>query len=82
MNAVTRSQLWKKIIMLLSFANGSLWLKVNSSIGHIPVPNKALVDVSYPMSLHRRARMIGGGIIAPALMAGQGDLVIVEYERI
>lgn len=64
--------------MLLSFANGSLWLKVNSSIGHIPVPNKALVDVSYPTSLHRRARMIGGAIhssqiLLPYLQRNRGS---------
>lgn len=69
--------------MLFAFIDSKLHLRVNSSVGFVEVPNRSVLDVSYPSSILRRGRLQGGGNVSPTLTSGGGgQLIVIEYEAL
>lgn len=60
----------------LNLRGDVLEVRQATEAGYIECPSGGLFDASYPNSTLRRARVVGGGKLAPALMAGASELYI------
>lgn len=60
----------------LNLRGDVLEVRQATETGYIECPPGGLFDASYPNSTLRRARVVGGGKLAPALMAGASELYI------
>lgn len=67
--------------MSLFIIRGGGELKVNTAFKMVDLPERCIIDISYPTSKLRRGRLQGGGAISPTITTS-ANLIFSEWNLI